>query len=145
MATALLDTSNALLHATKALGALNYAAMPQLERVKDVVSISFVITFFCCRVVMPPFSLIIPALTDGGRMPKASHYLLTGMLLFIYSLQLFWWYKIVLIALGRESQEEKEDGQSQEEEEEEGQFVTAEVTVEVTLVQPLAAQSKKQA
>lgn len=66
MATALLDTSNTLLHAAKAL---NYADIPALEGVKDVVSKSFALVFLGCRVILPPFSLIKPGEGEegGGR------------------------------------------------------------------------------
>lgn len=64
MATALLDTSNTLLHAAKAL---NYADIPALERVKDAVSKSFALVFLGCRVILPPFSLIKPGDGGGGR------------------------------------------------------------------------------
>jgi hypothetical protein len=102
MATALLDTSNTLLHAAKAL---NYADIPALTRLKDVVSKGFALVFFSCRVLMPPFSLIKPGLLDGRRMPLTSYYITNGMLLFIYSLQLFWFHKIVKIILGHETHE----------------------------------------
>lgn len=102
MATALLDTSNTLLHAAKAL---NYADIPALERVKDFVGKSFALVFFGCRVLLPPFSLIKPGLLDGRRMPLMSYYLTNGMLLFIYSLQLFWFHKILKIILGHENHE----------------------------------------
>lgn len=104
MATALLDTSNTLLHAAKAL---NYAAVPHLERVKDAVSKGFALVFLICRVVLPPFSLIRPGLLDGRRMPLMSYYITNGLLLFIYSLQLFWFHKIVKIMLGHETHEGK--------------------------------------
>lgn len=102
MATALLDTSNTLLHAAKAL---NYADIPHLERTKDIVSKSFALVFFSCRVVLPPFSLIKPGLLDGRRLPLTSYYITNGMLLFIYSLQLFWFHKILKIILGHETHE----------------------------------------
>jgi hypothetical protein len=102
MATALLDTSNTLLHAAKAL---NYADIPQLERVKGVVSKGFALVFFFCRVLLPPFSLIKPGLLDGRRLPLSSYYITNGLLLFIYSLQLFWFHKILKIILGHENHE----------------------------------------
>lgn len=102
MATALLDTSNTLLHAAKAL---NYADIPHLARLKDAVSKGFALVFFACRVLLPPFSLIKPGLLDGRRMPLTPYYITNGMLLFIYSLQLFWFHKILKIILGHETHE----------------------------------------
>lgn len=102
MATALLDTSNTLLHAAKAL---NYADIPQLQGLKDVVSKGFALVFFTCRVLLPPFSLIKPGLLDGRRLPVHSYCITNGMMLFIYSLQLFWFHKILKILVGRETHE----------------------------------------
>jgi hypothetical protein len=110
MATALLDTSNTLLHSAKAL---NYAepAFPGLSGLKDAAFKSFALSFFLCRVLAPPFALIKPGLLDGRAMPLASYYITNGLLLFIYSLQLFWFAKIVRIALGG-SPDEEEEGSS---------------------------------
>jgi hypothetical protein len=97
MATALLDTSNTLLHAAKAL---NYADVPALARLKNAVSKAFAATFFVCRVALPPFALIAPGLTDGRVLPRTTFVVTNGLLLMIYSLQLFWFHKIMRIALG---------------------------------------------
>ncbi|KAF6259377.1 TLC domain-containing protein [Scenedesmus sp. NREL 46B-D3] len=99
MATALLDTSNTLLHSAKAL---NYAepAFPGLARPKDAAFKAFALSFFLCRVLAPPLALIKPGLLDGRAMPLVSYYITNGLLLSIYSLQLFWFVKIVRIALG---------------------------------------------
>lgn len=99
MATALLDMSNTLLHTAKAL---NYAepALPGLAGVKDLAFKAFAMTFFLCRVLMPPFALIKPGLEDGKQMPVTSYYITNGLLLAIYSLQLLWFTKIVKIAMG---------------------------------------------
>lgn len=102
MATALLDASNTLLHTAKAL---NYAtpAFPSLNGLKGLAFKAFALTFFVCRVVVPPFALIKPGLLDGRALPLTSYYITNGLLLFIYSLQLFWFVKIVKIALGGDS------------------------------------------
>jgi ceramide synthetase len=99
MATALLDTSNTLLHGAKAL---NYAepAFPHLAGLKDATFKAFALSFLLCRVLAPPFALIKPGLLDGRAMPLVSYYITNGLLLIIYSLQLFWFTKIVRIALG---------------------------------------------
>jgi hypothetical protein len=106
MATALLDTSNTLLHSAKAL---NYAepAFPGLASLKDAAFKAFALSFFLCRVLAPPFALIKPGLLDGRAMPLVSYYITNGLLLFIYSLQLFWFVKIVRIALGAPADEEE--------------------------------------
>jgi hypothetical protein len=106
MATALLDTSNALLHASKAF---HYAALPSVATLQDVTSKLFAVTFFVCRVLLPPYSLIKPGLLDGRAMPLTSYYITNGLLLFIYSLQLFWFKKIVFIVLGKASADDEED------------------------------------
>lgn len=69
MATALLDTSNTLLHAAKAL---NYADIPALQGVKDAVSKSFALVFLGCRVILPPFSLIKPGEGPGSERDTSS-------------------------------------------------------------------------
>lgn len=108
MATALLDMSNTLLHTAKAL---NYTvqAVPSLSGVKDLAFKAFALTFFVCRVVMPPFALIKPGLLEGRQMPITSYCVTNGLLLIIYSLQLFWFSKIVRIALGLDSGDDGED------------------------------------
>lgn len=102
MATALLDMSNTLLHLAKSLNHM-VPAVPALEGAKDLAFKAFALTFFLCRVVLPPFSLIKPGLLDGRQMPPMSYYITNGLLLFIYSLQLFWFRKIVRIAMGLEN------------------------------------------
>jgi TLC domain len=99
MASALLDTSNALLHTAKAL---NYAvtALPVLQSAKDAAFKAFAASFFVCRVALPPAALIAPGLLDGRAMPRTSYCITNGLLLCIYGLQLFWFSKIVRIALG---------------------------------------------
>ncbi|KAF8065913.1 protein phosphatase 2C 68 [Scenedesmus sp. PABB004] len=101
MATALLDTSNMLLHGAKAL---NYVVpvLPRLEGAKQAAFKAFAASFFVCRVLLPPLALIRPGLLDGRAMPLASYATTNGLLLFIYALQLFWFAKIVRIALGHE-------------------------------------------
>lgn len=108
MATALLDTSNTLLHSAKAL---NYAeaAFPGLASLKDAAFKSFALSFLLCRVLAPPLALIKPGLLDGRAMPLVSYYITNGLLLFIYSLQLFWFVKIVKIAMGGPAGDEEED------------------------------------
>lgn len=49
----------------------------------------------CCRA----------GLLDGRRLPLTSYYITNGLLLFIYSLQLFWFHRIVKIFLGHENHE----------------------------------------
>eukprot|EP00775_Hariotina_reticulata_P013306 gene13306-13435_t len=107
MATALLDTSNTLLHGAKAF---HYAALPSLSVLQDITSKLFAVTFFVCRVLLPPYSLIKPGLLDGRAMPLTSYYITNGLLLFIYSLQLFWFRKIVLIVLGKATDDDQEEG-----------------------------------
>eukprot|EP00879_Flechtneria_rotunda_P007515 GHRR01007884.1.p1 GENE.GHRR01007884.1~~GHRR01007884.1.p1 ORF type:complete len:307 (+),score=69.47 GHRR01007884.1:289-1209(+) len=111
MATALLDCSNTLLHAAKAL---NYAvpAVPSLAPAKDMAFKAFALVFFVCRVLVPPFALIRPGLLYGRAMPWTSYYITNGLLLFIYSLQLFWFVKIVRIALGHDSGDDEKDAES---------------------------------
>jgi hypothetical protein len=92
--------SNTLLHAAKAL---NYADIPALTRVKDGVSKAFAAVFFLCRVALPPVSLIKCGLLDGRRLPSTSYVITNGLLLAIYGLQLFWFNKIMRIALGYDS------------------------------------------
>ncbi|WIA37506.1 hypothetical protein OEZ86_014418 [Tetradesmus obliquus] len=108
MATALLDTSNTLLHSAKAL---NYAeaAFPGLASLKDAAFKSFALSFLLCRVLAPPLALIKPGLLDGRAMPLLSYYITNGLLLFIYSLQLFWFVKIVKIAMGGPAGDEEEE------------------------------------
>jgi hypothetical protein len=58
---------------------------------------------------LPALLLLLPphhtGLLDGRRMPLTSYYITNGLLLFIYSLQLFWFHKIMRIALGHENHE----------------------------------------
>jgi ceramide synthetase len=105
MATALFDASNPLLHAAKAI---NYADLPGLTPLKDGLFKCFALVFFLVRIVLPPFVLIYPGLTLGRVLPPATFAITNGLLIAVCSIQLFWFAKIVRIAMGGASEEEEE-------------------------------------
>lgn len=105
MATALFDASNPLLHAAKAV---NYADLPSLTGLKDALFKCFAAVFFLVRLVLPPFVLIYPGLTLGRVLPPATFYITNGLLIAVCSIQLFWFAKIVRIAVGGASEEEED-------------------------------------
>lgn len=72
-------------------------------------------SYLSCMCWVPSFAAHLPAclpallpcagLLDGRRLPLTSYYITNGLLLFIYSLQLFWFHRIVKIFLGHENHE----------------------------------------
>ncbi|GBF98957.1 ceramide synthase [Raphidocelis subcapitata] len=97
MATTVLDTSNALLHAAKAVHA---SGLPQLAGAKDGLFKLFAAVFLVVRVLLPPFSMIVPGLVYGRVLPGPTYVITNGLMLVIYSLQLMWFQKILRIAGG---------------------------------------------
>ncbi|GIL70390.1 hypothetical protein Vretimale_3579 [Volvox reticuliferus] len=94
---ALFDISNPILHLAKAL---HSAAIQPLERLKWAMFNLFAITFFVCRVVMGPISILWPSFTIAVEVLPASHcHTCWGLVIFVYFLQLVWFYKIVEIAV----------------------------------------------
>lgn len=97
MATTVLDSSNAFLHAAKAL---HSSGLPELATAKDVFFKLFAAVFLVVRVLLPPFSMIVPGLVYGRVLPTPTYMITNGLMLVIYSLQLIWFRKILCIAGG---------------------------------------------
>lgn len=107
MAQALMDMSNPILHAAKTLNTL---AVPRLETLKWAVFGMFVLTFFLARLVALPFVCLYPGVVDGfAVLPRSWAWTCNGLMWFIYVLQVYWFYKIMLIALGKNGTKEKGD------------------------------------
>lgn len=101
MASTVLDTSNTLLHAAKAVHA---TGLPAVAGLQDALFKLFALTFFVVRVVAPPPVMLYPGLKWGGAMPATRYYVTNGLMFIIYGLQIMWFAKIVRIALGGEEQ-----------------------------------------
>jgi ceramide synthetase len=97
MATALFDISNPVLHAAKTF---HYMETPASKPLQDIFFKLFALVFAVARVFLPPFGLIYPGLTDGRVLPRTTYYITNALMLSVYSMQLFWFSKIVNIALG---------------------------------------------
>ncbi|KAI8474223.1 MAG: TLC domain-containing protein [Monoraphidium minutum] len=97
MATVALDTSNVFLHAAKAAHA---AGLPQLAGLKDGLFKAFALVFLVVRVILPPFAMIAPGLWYGTVMPTKTYLITNALMMFIYSLQIVWFRKILKIAGG---------------------------------------------
>ena len=98
MGTALINSSDMLLHAAKAL---HCADIPALSGLEDAVFNALLATYFVCNVALPPWSLVKTALLDSRHLKATSYATTNGLVLMIYGLQLFWFYKLVRIALKR--------------------------------------------
>jgi hypothetical protein len=99
MATTVLDTSNAFLHFAKAVHA---SGLPQLAPAKDALFKLFACVFLVCRVMLPPFCMLVPGIVyaRAARMPLAMYLVTNGLMCSVYGLQLMWLSKIVKIAAG---------------------------------------------
>ncbi len=86
MATNLVDLSNPLLHAAKAL---NHANIASLAGVKDALFKLFALTFLVVRVITMPLSVVYPGWRDAALtpMPPLSYYLNNGFMTVIYAMQ----------------------------------------------------------
>ncbi|KIZ03512.1 hypothetical protein MNEG_4442 [Monoraphidium neglectum] len=104
MATTVLDSSNTLLHAAKAVHA---TGLPQLVPLQDALFKLFALVFFVVRVVMPPPTMLYPGITHGRVLPTRMYYVTNGLMFVIYGLQIMWFYKIVRIAMGGDSKPAK--------------------------------------
>lgn len=93
---ALFDLSNPFLHFAKAL---HFARISQLDFIKWSLFNLFAATFFICRVVGGPVSILWPSFTIAAKvLPRSYCYTCWGLEIFVYVLQLLWFYKIVEIA-----------------------------------------------
>ncbi|GLC45035.1 Ceramide synthase 5 [Pleodorina starrii] len=93
---ALFDLSNPILHSAKALHA---SGLKQLEGVKWALFNLFALTFLLCRVIGGPISILWPSFTIAKEVLPASYcHVCWGLEIFVYVLQLVWFYKIVEIA-----------------------------------------------
>jgi hypothetical protein len=99
MATTVLDTSNAFLHLAKAVHA---SGLPQLAGAKDALFKLFAAVFLVCRIVLPPFCMLVPGIVYGraARLPLATYLTTNGLMWAVYGLQLMWFQKILKIAGG---------------------------------------------
>ncbi|KAG2445646.1 hypothetical protein HXX76_000256 [Chlamydomonas incerta] len=94
---ALFDISNPILHTAKAL---NASGVKAVANVKWAVFILFAMSFFVCRVVLGPCSIIWPSFTVAPQwLPPSLCYPCWALMVFVYILQLIWFYKIVEIAV----------------------------------------------
>ncbi|KXZ47409.1 hypothetical protein GPECTOR_35g847 [Gonium pectorale] len=94
---ALFDVSNPLLHCAKALHA---SGLKSLVPLKWALFNGFAATFLVCRVLAGPYSILWPSFTIATEVLPASYcYTCWGLELFVYVLQLVWFYKIVEIAV----------------------------------------------
>ncbi|PNH02608.1 LAG1 longevity assurance 2 [Tetrabaena socialis] len=94
---ALFDISNPILHTAKAL---NASGVKQLGPLKWLMFNLFALTFLVCRVLAGPVSILWPSFTIARDVLPASYcYTCWGLMVFVYALQLLWFYKIVDIAV----------------------------------------------
>lgn len=104
---ALFDISNPILHTAKALHASGVKA---LEPVKWAAFNLFALSFLVCRVLAGPVSILWPSFTVAPTVLPVSYcYTCWGLILFVYVLQLVWFYKIVQIAVQGDKAADKED------------------------------------
>ncbi|GFR43619.1 hypothetical protein Agub_g4718 [Astrephomene gubernaculifera] len=104
---ALFDVSNPILHTAKALHA---SGLRQLEPAKWALFNLFAATFLICRVLGGPVAILWPSFTRAqGVLPASYCYTCWGLEVFVYALQLLWFYKIVEIAVKGEKAAEKAD------------------------------------
>lgn len=104
---ALFDISNPILHMAKALHAMG---VPRLEGLKWLMFNLFAVTFFVCRVVGGPISILWPSFTTAAQvLPMSYCYTCWVLMVFVQALQLVWFYKIVQIATKGESAAPKEE------------------------------------
>jgi hypothetical protein len=97
MATNLVDISNPILHAAKAL---NHTGVPALAPAKDALFKLFALVFLVVRVIAMPPAVVWPCWRDGVVMPVHWYVPLATFMTVVQLLQFFWFYKIVRIALG---------------------------------------------
>ncbi|KAG2445642.1 hypothetical protein HXX76_000252 [Chlamydomonas incerta] len=104
---ALFDISNPILHTAKALHASGVKA---LEPVKWAMFNLFALSFLVCRVLAGPYSILWPSFTVAPQwLTPAICYPCWALMVFVYILQLIWFYKIVEIARKGDKAAEKED------------------------------------
>ncbi|KAG2493461.1 hypothetical protein HYH03_008278 [Edaphochlamys debaryana] len=104
---ALFDVSNPLLHIAKGLHSAN---VPALEPLKHAMFKFFALSFLVCRVIMGPYSILWPSFTVGLEvLPPQYSYPCLGLMVFVYGLQLLWFYKIVEIAIKGDKAADKRD------------------------------------
>lgn len=104
---ALFDLSNPILHTAKGLHAL---ALPPLETLKWLMFNLFALTFLTCRVLAGPYSILWPSFTTAVTvLPMSYCYTCWGLMVFVYLLQLVWFYKIVQIAVKGEAAVPKQE------------------------------------
>ncbi len=104
---ALFDVSNPILHSAKALHA---SGVKQLEGVKWALFNLFAASFLVCRVIMGPIAILWPSFTIATEVLPASYcHTCWGLEIFVYLLQLVWFYRIVEIATKGDQEAEKVD------------------------------------
>eukprot|EP00798_Chlamydomonas_sp_ICE-L_P019405 gene19405-26062_t len=95
---ALFDLSNPILHGAKMLNTID---APSLQNAKWLTFLLFAVMFFLGRIAAPPYSILRPAFTQSfSILPLTHSTTFVALMMMIFCLQCFWFYKIVIIASG---------------------------------------------
>jgi hypothetical protein len=77
------------------------SGLPGADAAKNALFKAFAAVFLVVRVVLPPFSMLMPGIVYGWQvLPLPTFCITNGLMLAIYSLQLIWFTKILKIAAG---------------------------------------------
>eukprot|EP00195_Chlamydomonas_chlamydogama_P016296 CAMPEP_0202898964 /NCGR_PEP_ID=MMETSP1392-20130828/7342_1 /ASSEMBLY_ACC=CAM_ASM_000868 /TAXON_ID=225041 /ORGANISM="Chlamydomonas chlamydogama, Strain SAG 11-48b" /LENGTH=287 /DNA_ID=CAMNT_0049585039 /DNA_START=91 /DNA_END=954 /DNA_ORIENTATION=- len=96
---ALFDISNPILHIAKVFNNVN--EVPLFQILAHAVFAVFALLFLVARVVATPFSVLYPAMvTSRGVLPTGMTIAFCILMVLVYALQIFWFYRILLILLG---------------------------------------------